>query len=623
LNQRLNSLRSQPENGLIGANMASEDNGEDLHAACLTVAPAQERWAPALRAAQKELRRFRDAGPTEIEVETAVESVRSHLRGAVTEAPNRTTANLADSLVELELKGEVLVEPRQALRAYDLAVEDLSVDDIRAGFEREWRGAGPLISAISSNPPSTQALRAAWVATENESALAAYADRTDAHWGYDFGPPGGVASRQAEPLGQFVRIRFQNGVVFNFKQTEFAKDSVQLVVRFGDGRKDIENRSYLSTALGGTLFALGGVGKHSFEDLQHITRLEAKPPAIRVGDDAFFIGDEVPTPNLSDQMKVLAAYMSDPAFRPSVDPLLHEAIEAAYRLARTTPALVASTALADTLAPGSGLTLPPKSAFDSLNNAMIAKLLKPAVTSDPLEVTLVGDIDEQAATRLMAATFGALPPRPVQPRPRTDTLYLRFPPTPPPLIQASHQGPNDKALVEAIWPLYVAVPARRREEYAITLLASVFRDELRRRVRGELGKSYAPNVSSHTPDLADQGYLSAMVETYPDDLGLLKDAMRAVAARLRNGDISPEQLEAARAPMLAENRQRLATNQWWADALSDSSNSDQALLDITTYADIVGSIRLEEVKKAAADWLTQEPVMVVVEPAKPAPEAKP
>ncbi|MGI9168991.1 MAG: M16 family metallopeptidase, partial [Caulobacteraceae bacterium] len=615
LNQRLAPLRLDAANRLIGASVEAEDNGGDLRSVCLNVIPASGGWRPPLRAAQRELQRFRDSGPTEREVDAAMDSVRSHLRGAISEAPNRTAAELADALAEAQLRGGVVAEPRQALRAYDLAVENLTVADVRAAFARDWRGAGPLISIVSSAPPPSEALRAAWTAVDGASALSAYADRRDVAWGYDFGKPGTVASRKIVPDGQFVRIQFRNGVRLNFKQTAFARDSVELIVRFGAGRKEIENDGYLPATFGATLFALGGVGKHSFEDMQRMLQNDALKFSLTIGDTAFLIAKDVARPNLADQLNVLTAYLSDPGFRPSIDPILRTVIDAAYRLVESSPQLSGVNALAGAIAPNGPQTLPPRSALDGLGAAAVAGLLKPLIARDRIDVTLVGDIDEKTAIGLVASTFGALPARAAPVPVRGDTAFLRFPATAAPTLRVSHHGPDDKASVEAVWPLYVATPARRREEYAIKLLAAIFNDDLRRRVRVELGKSYAPAVNSQMPDDADQGELTALVESYPADIEAMSGEIRAIARRLREGEITAAQLEAARAPLLAEDRQRMVDNRRWAFGLSGSADNDQPLRDLLTHADILASIRLDEIKKAAADWLAREPWTVVSVPA--------
>jgi zinc protease len=282
--------------------------------------------------------------------------------------------------------------------------------------------------------------------------------------------------------------------------------------------------------------------------------------------------------------------------------------------------MTATQALVQAIAPGSPLGLPPQAVLDKIDSAKIAALLKPAVTGAPIDVTLVGDIDERTAVQLVADSLGALPPRTRRASEPSRASYMRFPASAPAPIRALHHGPADKALGQLIWPLWVAVPSRRREEYTVDVLVNIFNNELRRRVRGELGKTYSPTVTSETPDNADQGRMVADIESYPGDLEPLMTEARAVARRLASGAISAEQLEAARAPMLAEDHRQMQTNAHWAEALSGSAEDDQNLKDELDFADMVGSLSLDEVRKVAADWLSQAPVEVLVQPASAQPK---
>ena len=119
------------------------------------------------------------------------------------------------------------------------------------------------------------------------------------------------------------------------------------------------------------------------------------------------------------------------------------------------------------------------------------------MTEAPLEVTIVGDIDEATLTKQLAQTLGALPARKPADRARGDTHFLTFPATLPPSVRVTHEGPKEKALVGVVWPLFEGDPSKRREEYAINLAARVLSDELRHRVRQELGKTYTAAGADH------------------------------------------------------------------------------------------------------------------------------
>lgn len=614
LNGRLNQARLR-DPSILGTTMMFSDDVRDAQAACLVVAPTAEAWRPALAVAQGELRRFERDGPTELELERALENQRADLQTAITQAPTRASRTLADDLADRELVGWPMGEPRGELRAFNLAVEGMTPEDVRTAFARDWSGAGPLLTATAPSPPTPQVLTAAWARNDAGSAPGRYADRDAVAWAYGPLPePGKIVRRETLRNPDFVRVRFRNGVVLNLMKTRFETGSVAVRVLFGAGRREVENSAYMTANLGAALFPAGGVGRHSLEELQSLFGSNGPTFQLSVTDYAFVIQQTAISANLIYNLRVLATYMDDPGFRDSLDSRIPTAIDLVYRSQRTSLPQVLREAVAETVAPGSPLSLPAPDRLGGLTSKAFGAVLRPAVTQAPLEITLVGDLDEASAIDNVARTFGALPPRRAGERARGDTFYMRYPDQPPAEIHATHDGPADKAAVGVIWPLYVATPSRRAEEYALTLLAAVFADELRHSVRERLGKTYAPLVLADTPDDADQGEMIALVETYPADLDAVRDEVRAVAARLAGGDISTEILEAARTPLLAEARATAQTNAWWAGALLASSTYDQGLRDAVAYQGMIGAITVADLRKAAATWLSRPPIVVTARP---------
>lgn len=187
-------------------------------------------------------------------------------------------------------------------------------------------------------------------------------------------------------------------------------------------------------------------------------------------------------------------------------------------------------------------------------------------------------------------------------------------PAPSAPVRVVHAGPGDKAAVAVVWPTFVADPARRRDAYAVELLSYVFDDALRREVRERLGKAYGPAVSFSAPDRADQGYLIAAVETGTGDLAAVEAAVRTVAAELATGAITEAMFDEARAPLLASAQADLSDNAWIAWSLSGSSRDPQGLRDLVEAPRVLADLSLDEIKRAAAQWLSHAPLVVVAEP---------
>jgi zinc protease len=587
----------------------------DARSACLILVPNQGKWREGLAEAQAELRRFAETGPTPLEVESAAEQLRSRLRAAVYQSGTRSTRDLAQGIAEAELEGLPYLHPREAMRVYDLLVAGLTPADVKRAFESDWSGNGPLLVLTGPEEISPAELAAAWRTNETAAPLATFADPEAAKWAYSkFGKRGKVATRQER--GDFTRLVFRNGVALNFKQTDFQSGGVEIRVRFGHGERGLSVADRMPMMLAAGLFPQGGLGKMDYAQIASALANSTWAFSLEPRPTAFVLNSSTLSDNVEAEMRLLAAYMTDPGFRPLIDEKLPTALDLSYRMFSTDPSFVAGMALERALFPGRE-SMPPRERLAAYRAKDFERMLKPILTRSPVEVTIVGDISEENARSAVAATFGALPRRPaLPPLPAGPGPFRYFPERLPPPVTETHEGPADKAAAVLAWPLYVATPERRREEYSLLLLRSILETRLLRQVRVVLGKVYAPSVAMSSPDDADQGMISVALEGSPQDIGLLTEAALGVADELAKGRISQEEVDAARTPLLASADQAQRENAAWASAIAYAATDPPALRELTGLRSDLEALTLDDVRKAAATWLTPAPMRARALPAR-------
>lgn len=615
LNTRLSALAKSDAPPFLTAQSAWSDNSREFVESCVAVSLLDRNWQSGLAAAEAQLRRMQETPPTREEVTAAVENLRASYRGGMQGAATRPSDQLATFILDEEAQRKTIASPVESFRDFDLAVDGLSPKDVQDAFAHDWSGSGPLITVVVPKPPDATSVREAWRAGAGTPLAAAPLASARAPWSYEsFGPVGHIVSREEMRDPDFVRVTFANGVVLNFKHTEFEKGEAKVRVHFGAGRRELANDDYVRASVASSFFKLGGVGRHDYEDIQQIFLGWGWDVALDIKDDAFVLKGDTTTGGLRIQLPILAAYVSDPGFRRSVDVRLPSYIDAFYRQYRANPSQVLGTGLPQMLKPGGPLTMPSESELEKLRMADLERYFKPALANAPIEVTIVGDANEAVATELVAETFGALPQRQAASRARPDTFFMRFPETRLPAFFVTHDGQPEQAMFSMSWPLYVATPERRREEVALVLASRVFDSALRHRIRQELGKSYAPSVDLYAPDRADQAYIQAAVETSLMDLDDLLIETRSVARKIANGEFSDAEIESARKPLVANLLARESTNAWWLDGLVGSSVNQDGLNDMRTYRSLVSVVTAAEVRKAAATWLSHAPFLAIATP---------
>ncbi|HEY2048843.1 MAG TPA: insulinase family protein [Caulobacteraceae bacterium] len=614
LRERLNRVAEDASSGLANV-VVSVDSPDPASAgmSCVVAIPTPGAVQPALTSLAGEIGRFA-VGPNEEELLEALRAQESIYRGAVATAETRQSEALASQFLQAELGNRIIASPAESMRAYEAIARRLYPADITAAFHADWAGAGPIIALTTPTAVPRTTVADLWtngVARPGMRPLPALGMA----WAYDsFGADGGLSHREAFDRPRFTRFTFANGVVLNVMHTEFDHNVARVEIVFGHGFRQVSRSDYLTAVIGASLFKYQGLGHHGFERVSEIFRDSSWGANLTIGPDVFRLDGSAPTAGLSTQLKILAAYVSDPGFR-DIDAKVKAVVPMLVRNFQTNPETVAQAALNAEVEPGS-----PEGPFDlkalaQVDSRTFARVLGPILAQSPVEVNVAGDVDPDEVYSLVAATFGALPPRRSPFPDKSDAWFMRYPASPaPPTLRVQHDGPPEKAAALAVWPLWVARPERRREEYAVTLAAAILNDRIRDELRGAQGKTYAPEAQALLPDFGDQGELEAIVETSPAEAEAAAEEIRRVAQRLAHGEITSADLEAVRGPKLAELARQAQTTDYWLGAISTSSRAPTSLNDALDAREIYAAITLDEVRKAAADWLSRAPWVVIATP---------
>ena len=612
LGNRLEDL-SLAEPSLLQVEVNSASDQREAFPICIDASMRGGDWRPALKALRAQIARM-DEPPSEDELDQALTSLRGSLLGDVSVAPAMAAPDVADGLVGTLTSGEPFLDARQRLSAFGKIFETLTPQRVPIIWRAAWQGGGPFVSVVDAQAPAREEVIAAWSAPMRQPP-ATPAAPTNLIWAYGAGPAGEVVRREAMASPDFVRLEFANGLTMNFRQTPFAQGVVELRIVFGQGRRGLGARTEMEGRLASDMFLRGGLGRHSYADLRSLAGDEPLRMRLDMLTGAFSLQTEAFGSRLEQHLILAMAYLGDPGFRDDAAGKAPAAVAELLRAARHDPAGALLLELQRQMRPAPPSDAELSAQLSRLSAADFAAILRDAATTGPLEVTLVGDIDEAAAVDVVARTLGAMPRRPPPPQTSAYTGFRRFPaalPSAP--VRVFHAGPGDRAAVLFVWPAFTFEPQRRREEVALRLVAAILEDALRVEVRERLGKVYGPVVELNGGDGADQGYLAATVDAPPPDLPAVEAAMRQVAAKLAGGGVSEAMLESARTPILATYRRLMSDNSWLADHLSGSTADPTGLVDLVEGPRVAADLSLEEINAAAARWLGASPLVIISEP---------
>lgn len=581
LNRRLSELAKAESAPFVRASASRDTFPAVFDGSGIDLVARPGQWAESLRVGENELRRALRFGFRGHELREAAAELRNALEQAVKTEPTRRSEDRTDALVDAFIEGVVPTTPAADLALLGPALAAVTPEDCHEALKAAWSSPqGRLVGVFGNTDLGDAGTARAAIARAYSAAeaveVSAPAERADTPWAYEnFGPPGAVASRREVADLGVTQVVFANGVRLNLKRTDFEAGVIALRARVGAG-KLIEPRDQPGLSFfAGASFTAGGLGKHSDDELRRILAGRNVGVGLQVADDALaFVGQTTPA-DLALQLQLLAAYLSDPGYRPEAQLTARRFMEPYYARLATDPSGPLTLQVPKILASGdTRFGVPARE--DALSRTLdeLRAWLTPQLASGPIELALVGDLDVDAAVNAVAATLGALPAR--EPKPGYEDLR-RVATAAPGDQEIKITSSVTKTILAYYWPTADARDASRVRR--LNLLADIFSDRLRKVVREELGGSYSPGAGSAPSDTyRDYGFLLARVTLDPAEAGRVRPAILAAAADLAKNGVTEDELNRSRLPILTELRESARTNAYWLNSvLADAQERPERL----------------------------------------------
>jgi len=543
----------------------------------LTCAPGQ--WQAAMGVAEQELRRALEFGFTPAELQEAVANFQNEVRQAAETAPTRRSEHLANDIVQSLVERNVFTSPADDLKLYLPALARVGPAECTNALRVAFGAPGRYLMVLGNariTGDAAAAINAAY-RKSRETPVQPPATMAREKFAYtDFGPAGRIVGRRHVDDLDLTEAVFANGVRVNVKRTDFEANRIHVNLRVGAGTliapRDKPGLGFFTDLS----FRAGGLGRHSFDDLQRILAGRTVGLDFQVGEDALEFSGATNRDDLLLQLQLLAAYLTDPGYRPEAQRLALKNIDEYYNnldhtiegpLQSVVPTLLAS---GDTR-----FGLPVRSVVISRTQLDEKAWLGPQLANGPIEIGIVGDLDIDAVLKALAATFGALPGRAPKP-PYLAERRVGFPATP--FVRTfTVQSELPKSAVVLYWPTSDGMDIKRRRR--LSLLAEVFSDRLRVKIREQLGGAYDPAAASAPSEtFRNYGVMVADVIVAPARAREISDAILKIAGDLQRNGVTPDELERAKRPLLTSVREAVRTNSYWLGAvLADCQEYPQRL----------------------------------------------
>ncbi len=589
---------------------------EDARTNTLSIASGDGEWRKGALAAVQSVHEAAVHGFTRAEVDEQLANIRTALENRVAGAATRSNSFYARQALSVVSDDDVPTTPAFQLALFEELASQITPETVLAAMrERLIPFEEPLIRFQGRTAPDggDEALRQVFaeaialpVSAPQEASAQAFAYT-------DFGAPGQIIKDERDERLGFRYITFANNVRLTLKTTDVREDQLAYRLLLDGGSLMNTREDPLRTYLIGSLSA-GGLGKHSSDELQTIFAGRNVGFNASNAADAFsFTGATTPR-DLTLQMQVLTAALTDPGYRVEGLEQFRRGIDNFFARLNSTPLRAYSNAAGAILSDNDPrFSLSPREAFFALDYKGLETAVEDRLKSGAIELSLVGDFDEEAAIEAVATSLGALPAREPEFRVRNRARDRTFTANRT-RHQLTHEGEDDQALVRLVWP--TNDDSVFLEEMQLSLLARVVRIELTDRLREELGQAYSPNASSSMSNVyPGYGVFTITASLDVAEVEAARGAIAEMIADLREKPIDPDLIQRARQPLLEAYDNALKSLGGWLQLADRAQSEEERLERWFNGPQTLEAITAEDLGKVARTYLDpQNAVEFVVLP---------
>jgi zinc protease len=625
-NQRLNRLAQEPASSFVGAQLSRLKLYRSADTLMLAFVPKPGKDKQAYAQVLSALRQLLQYGLNADELDTVLSNWSARFRNAVKGEKTRNNEAITRGLISCLDDNAVFTSPEQDLAFFEAVKPQLTLEALNTRLKVLIAGDGPVLFHQGEDVTGLgQNELKAGLAQAMSQPVAPYDPVATKPWPYtDFGPARAPVSHVENKTFGFTQYVYANGLKLNIKSTKFKDDQILVQVRFGGGLESLPpnteapvSATEIFARMGGLVN--GGLGKLTYEELKKTLAGRTVSLNYDLAEQAAHLSGAVTKADFALEMQFLMAFTTDAAWRPEFYTRLKSALPTLYASISSNPAGVAGSQWPSiTHDQDRRFLFPTLEQANAVPFEAIRDVISGSLKNAPVEITLVGDIDDQTALAAVNATFATLPKLPSSPRIARGGDSVHFPAVPK-TVALTHKGRADQALSLIAWPVpdYLS---DTRQSNGLTLLREILSKRMFDQIREKLGQAYDPNAAvAQSMVFKGYGAFEARASVPAGQDAAFVTALDAIITDLQTNPVSADELERARKPILEHFDNSQKENHHWLAVVAHGLDEPARLAAEQNFKAGIAAVTPADILALAKRYLGKDRALhVMVEPEAPA-----
>jgi len=568
------------------------------------ITPAEGKWKESVKVLEQEFRRAIEHGFTNAEFKEATASILTSAEQAVDSYEKRKSAAIASTIIPTLNDRKVISNATENLRVVELLLKDLKSEQCHKAFNEFWDIPGKylILTTKEANEDDKKQLLSLYQESE-KTPVSAPEEKIVGEFAYSsFGEPSTISSEKFIEDLDFYQLTLSNGFKVNLKKTDFESGKVYLSARIGSGTSTISDYKPGLAEYSSTLMNLGGLKEHSTDDLRQIFSDKVVGLYFNFEEDAALFRGACNDDDLETQLQLLGAYLTAPGFRPEAHRQYIKAVPDQYEQIRQTLEGAFSSLSSFEHGQDPRFVTPTEEEAVNFKPEEAVNFFKTHVTGKPIELTLVGDFEIDAAKATILKILGA--DLAVKEDSKPAVIAIKSLPELGQTKEFHYSSKLDRAAAVVTWRSK-GLTDNISEARRLRLVADILSNRIREKIREELGSSYSPySYSSMNDTFENYGNLKAVSICVPEDMQKISKLVKEIADTFADEGATQDELDRVQKPAITGLESTLRDNSYWLSTVIASNQAQPRRLKWarSRTTDYTG-ITLKEVNELAAQYL--------------------